>query len=511
MSAPPNDIASLPDLVEGVAARSLPTGASLVGKVGDEVVLVLRTPDGLRAVQGTCPHYGAPLVDGCVQDGRIHCPWHHASFELTEGTLVRPPALDPLRTWPVEERDGRIRVSDVGPRPRRESVPPRRRGTIAVVGAGAAGTAAILSLREAGHAGPLLLIDPDSAAPYDRPNLSKDYLAGTAPEEWLPLRSAGDWEALAVERVFDSVTRIRAGEAALELEGGRVVDFDGLILATGAEPRRLSVPGADEGHVFTLRSLDDCRALRARAEAGARAVVVGAGFIGLEVASALRSRDVAVDLVAPETVPLGRILGPDLGAELQALHERNGVRFHLEKGVREIRTDHVLLDDGTVVAADLVLVGIGVEPRLTLAAEAGIEINDGVVVDSLLESSREAIYAVGDIASFPHPRTGRAIRIEHWAVAQAQGRTAAFNLLGHRRPFRDVPFFWTTQYDVTVQWSGFPGAWDRVEADGSLSEGSLAARFMKEGRPQAAAFVGRNLEALHWELARADDIATEGR
>ncbi len=506
MSSPEIDPATLPDLLVGVPSDALPVGQCLVGRVGDQSVLVVRTQDGVRAVQATCPHYGAPLADGCVHEGRIHCPWHHASFDLTDGTLSRPPALAPLESWSVEERDGLVRVSDATPRTRPLNRPPRARGTVAVVGAGAAGTAAVLALREAGHAGPVLLIDPDPGAPYDRPNLSKDYLAGTAPEEWLPLRSSEDWTSLEVERVVDRVTEIDPDEPTLQLASGRTITFDALILATGAAPHRLPVPGADGAHVFTLRSLADSRAIRARADEGVRAVMIGAGFIGLEVAASLRHRQVEVDVVALDSVPLGAILGRELGAQIQALHERNGVRFHLETGVREIDPRHVHLDDGTSLPAELVIVGIGVKPQLSLAAQAGLEIDGGVVVDAFLESSRKGVYAVGDIASFPHPDTGRSIRIEHWAVAQAQGRTAAFNLLGHTRPFRQVPFFWTSQYDVTLQWSGFPDAWDRVEIDGSLVEGSLSAHFMRGEEALAAAFVGRDQDGLRWELARHDRI-----
>lgn len=509
MSGPQTDIATLPDLIEGVPASLVTTGESVVGRVGDEAVLVVRTKGGLRAVQATCPHYGAPLADGCVHDGRIQCPWHHASFDLSDGTVCRPPALDPLRTWRVEERDGRIRVPAPSPRLRRRNVSRRMRGTIAIVGAGAAGTAAALTLREGGHPGPILLIDPDPDAPYDRPNLSKDYLAGAAPEEWLPLRSDEEWRALGVERMVDRVATIGADERVLELGGGRRVAFDGAILATGAAPRRLHVPGEDQDLVFTLRSLKDCRAIRDRARAGARAVLVGAGFIGLEAAASLRRRSVDVDVINPDPVPLGRVLGPELGSQIRTLHEQNGVRFH-DTEVREIESDRVLLKDGTELTADLVLIGIGVAPRLTLAVEAGLEVDDGVVVDPFLETARKGIYAAGDIAAFPDPRTGRRLRMEHWAVAEAQGRTAAFNLLGYERPFRHVPFFWTSQYDLTLQWSGFPGSWDRIHVEGSVEEGSLAARFEREGRTLAAAFVGRDRESLKWGMTLEDELTGVG-
>ncbi|MEQ9569641.1 MAG: FAD-dependent oxidoreductase, partial [Longimicrobiales bacterium] len=497
-----------PYLLVVVRSSTHPPGASLRGWVGDEAVLLLRTAESLHAVQATCPHYGAPLADGAVHDGRIHCPWHHASFSLDDGAVCRPPALDPLQTWPVEERDGWVRVRRGGPPPPGGGGgPPPPPDGGAGGGGGAAGTAAVLALREAGHRGDLLLIDPDAAAPYDRPNLSKDYLAGTAPEEWLPLRTGGDWAALDVERIVDRVVALDSRKTVLELGGGRRVPYDGLILACGAGPCRLAVPGGDRWNVFTLRSLDDSRAIRARAVAGSRAVVVGAGFIGLEAAAALRHREVEVEVIAPEAVPMARVLGPTLGAEVRALHEAHGVRFHLGRRVSSIDDAGVHFADGGSVPADFVVVGVGVEPRLDLALGAGLRVGDGVEVDRFLESSRRGVFVAGDLASFPDPATGDRLRIEHWAVAEAQGRTAAFNLLGHGRPFRHVPFFWTTQYDVTVQWSGFPRPWDRTDVDGSLAEGSMAVRFLASGNPVAAAFVDRDREGLRFEHDRAVELS----
>lgn len=505
------DSHTLPDLLQGVPSSSLPADGTLVGRVGEEAVLLLRTEEGVHAVQATCPHYGAPLAGGRVHDGLIHCPWHHASFSLHDGAVCRPPALDPLRTWPVEEVEGWVRVRRAAPAPRPSPAPPPHpRGAIAVVGAGAAGTAAALALREAGHRGELILIDPDPAAPYDRPNLSKDYLAGTAPEDWLPLRTTADWESLHIERIVDSVVAFGAREPVIELQGGRRIPFDGLILACGAGPRRLAVPGGQRRNVFTLRSLADSRAIRAGAVPGARAVMVGAGFIGLEAAAALRHRGVEVDVVAPETVPLGSVLGPALGAELRSLHEQHGVRFHLGHRVVSVDGDGVQLDDGRSIPADLVVVGTGVEPRLDLAIRAGLRVGDGVEVDPYLESSRPDVFVAGDLAAFPDPISGDRIRMEHWAVAQAQGRTAALNLLGFRLPFRHVPFFWTTHYDVTVQWSGFPRPWDREEVDGSLAEGSVSVRFMASGVPVAAAFVDRGAEGLRFEGRRDAELEEVG-
>ena len=497
------DFGLLPDLGEGVPVARFETERMLRGRVGDEEVLLVRTDSGYRAVQARCPHYGAPLVEGCVYEHRIYCPWHRAAFDLDDGSVCRPPALDPLKTWPVETGGGLVRVTsgDACP-PTRPSLP-RARGVIVVVGAGAGGSAALVTLREAGHAGPLVLIEPEAEAPYDRPNLSKDFLEGTAPKEWLPLRSPEQWRDLEVKRVEDVVVRILPDQCLVETASGRRIEYDGLVLATGSSARRLPIPGADHAHVHTLRSFEDCRALRSAADAASRAVVVGAGFLGLEAAGALRARGLPVDVIAPEDVPLANVLGTELGMAIQAIHREHGVRFHLGNEVTRISPECVELEDGARVASDLVLLAVGASPRIELAESSGLVVDDGVVVDSRLRTSEENIYAVGDIARFPHPSDGLLYRVEHWAVAATQGRTAALNLLGHDQPFRDVPFFWTRHFDTTVQWAGYPGWWDRVLSRGSAFDGNLCARFLRGGTEVAVASVGCELGGLRRQLAIA--------
>ena len=497
----------LPDLGEGVPVARFETEHMLRGRVGDEEVLLVRTDLGFRAVQAHCPHYGAPLAQGCVYDDRIYCPWHRAAFDLDDGSVCRPPALDPLKTWPVETRAGLVRVTsgDACP-PTRPSLP-RSRGVIVVVGAGAGGTAALVTLREAGHAGPLVLIEPEAEAPYDRPNLSKDFLEGTAPEEWLPLRSPEQWRDLEVKRIEDIAVRILSDECLVETGSGKRIGYDGLVLATGSSARRLGIPGTEHPHVHTLRSLKDCRALLSAADAASHAVVVGAGFLGLEAASALRSRGLSVDVIAPEEVPLMSILGTELGMAIQAIHREHGVRFHMGNKVARIDPEGVVLKDGTHMDTDLVLLAVGAFPRTGLAESSGLMVDDGVVVDSRLRTSEENIYAVGDIARFPHPSRNLSYRVEHWAVAASQGRVAALNLLGHDQPFQDVPFLWTRHFGTTIQWAGYPGPWDHVLSRGSPFEGNLCARFMRGGKELAVASVGCELEGLRRQLAIARDSA----
>jgi len=345
------------------------------------------------------------------------------------------------------------------------------------------------------------VLSADSAPPVDRPNLSKDYLAGTAPEEWIPLRPPEYYASHHIDLVLGRrVTRIDVDRKRVEIDDGRSYPYDALLLATGAEPVRLRVPGADLSHVHYLRSLADSRALIDKAGSAKRAVVVGAGFIGLEVAASLRKRGLDVAVVAPEERPLEKVLGPELGAFLRKLHEDQGVTFRLGKHVTAVEPGDVVLDDGSKLPADLVVVGIGVKPSMELAESAGLAIDRGVVVSSYLETSVPAIFAAGDIARYPDPHSGDSIRVEHWVVAQRQGQIAARNMLGRREVCDFVPFFWTTQYDVTVSYVGHAEKWDRAEIDGSIEGRDCRITYERDGKPLAVATMNRDKQSLEAEL-----------
>ncbi len=342
-------------------------------------------------------------------------------------------------------------------------------------------------LRREGYAGPVVLIDPDEPAPYDRPNLSKDYLAGNAPEEWIPLRPGDFWAEHDVERRTDRVLSIDPDARTVTLDGGETISYGALLLATGASPVRLNVPGADQDHVHVLRTLADTRRIIAAAADAARAVVVGASFIGMEVAMSLRQRGLDVTVVAPEAVPFARVFGEDAGRFVQELHAGHGVQFRLGSTVTEIGEATVRLDDPdrTELDADLVVVGIGVRPDTALAQAAGLDVDDGVVVSARLETSAPGIYAAGDIARYPDPRTGERQRIEHWVVAQRQGQAAARNILGRDAPYTDAPFFWTQHYDVPLAYVGHAEAWDDVRFDGKPGDGPFVAEYLEDGERRA--------------------------
>ena len=293
------------------------------------------------------------------------------------------------------------------------------------------------------------------------------------------------------------------------IESGERLGYDALLLATGAEPIRLPTPGFDRPNVHTLRSLADSRALIAAAKGATRVAVIGASFIGLEVAAALRKRGLEVHVIAPETIPLEKVMGRELGELVRALHEQHGVVFHLGRTADAFDGARLTLSGGGEVAADLVVVGVGVRPRIELAQAAGIAVDKGVLVDALLETDRPGIFAAGDIARYPDARTGERARVEHWVAAERQGQAVARVMLGERRPFATPPFFWSQHYDLTIRYVGNAAGFDRIEVDGSVPDADATVRFMRGGRLLAAASVGRNrenLEAsaeLEGELSRA--------
>jgi apoptosis-inducing factor 3 len=500
-----------PDLAQGCASSDIPEGGSLLGHAHGEAVLLVRHRGEVSAVAATCTHYGGPLAEGLVLDGQVRCPWHHACFDVRTGEAVGPPALKPLRRWSVEHRGSRVLVGRAL-EPSAPRTPASTVGSVVIVGAGAAGNAAAETLRREGHAGPVTLVGAEPNVPVDRPNLSKDYLAGTAPGDWLPLRSAEFYADQQIELLLGTrAVGLDPATRRVLLSDGTSRSYGALLLATGADPVKLTIPGGDGPLVHSLRTLADSRAIIASAQGAGRAVVVGASFIGLEVAAALRTRGLEIHVVAPEARPLERILGPELGDFIRALHEEHGVRFHLGHTLTAVVDRAVILDDGASLPADLVVAGIGVRPAMGLAEQAGLRLDRGVLVDQYLETSAPGVYAAGDIARWPDPHTGRPIRVEHWAVAQRQGQVAARNILGAREPFRAVPFFWSQHYDVPINYVGHAEGWDRLEVAGDPGQRSCLVAYWSSGRISAVATVFRDRESLHAEalLERGDQAGLE--
>jgi NADPH-dependent 2,4-dienoyl-CoA reductase/sulfur reductase-like enzyme/nitrite reductase/ring-hydroxylating ferredoxin subunit len=492
-----------PDLTQGVALADFVDG-KLLGHVGDEEVLLVRVGDDIFAVGAHCTHYHGPLAEGLITGDSVRCPWHHACFDLRTGEAVRAPALSPLACWSIERRDGRVLVKDKReqPKPRGPKAKPGAPAKIVVIGGGAAGFAAAEMLRRRDYRGSIVMLSDDDAAPVDRPNLSKDYLAGSAPEDWLPLRPDDFYAGKDIElRLKTKVAGIDPRQRQVTLAGGERLSYDRLLLATGAEPVRLSIPGADAPHVYTLRSLADCRAIIAAAKDARRALVIGASFIGLEVAASLRTRGVEVHVVAPEARPMERVFGPQLGDFVRALHEEHGVVFHLQDTATAIAGKRATLKSGGTLDADLVIFGIGVRPRVALAEQAGLAIDRGITVNEYLQTSAPDIYAAGDIARWPDPHSGERVRVEHWVVAERQGQAAAANMIGQNERFDAVPFFWSQHYDVPINYIGHAERWDTITVEGDIKAKDCLLRYRRDGRVLAVASVYRDLDNLKAELA----------
>ncbi len=485
-------------------------GAMLAGHAHGEPALLARRGDELFAIGAVCTHYGAPLAEGLLVGETVRCPWHHACFSLRTGEALRAPALDAVSCWRVEQRDGmayvRGKLRDAGRKPGlgTSNTP----ASVVIVGGGAAGNAAAEMLRREAFSGSITMLSADEALPCDRPKLSKDYLAGAADEAAVPLHSPDFYREHGITLHLGArVASLDTANRHVLLADGSRHGYDALLLATGAEVVQLDVPGADLLHVHTLRTLADSRAIVAAATASKRAVVIGSSFIGLEVASSLRARNVEVHVVTPETCPMERILGAEVGAFIRALHEANAVTFHLGTTAASIDAQSVTLKTGERLEADLVVVGIGVRPALALAEQAGLATDHGVTVDEFLQTSVPGVFAAGDIARWPDPLSGERIRVEHWVVAERQGQTAARNILGRQERFDAVPFFWTIQYDFGLGYIGHAEHFDQAEIAGSLQANDCAITYRRGGQTLAVAIVQRNLVGLRAEVEFERTIA----
>lgn len=492
-----------PDFTQGVASSDLAPGAMLRGTVDGAPVILVRSEAGLRAFSAKCTHLGAMLDTGLLAGGEIRCPWHHARFSADTGEALAAPAFAPLGCYRVEERDGRITVG-----PKSESAPPAPKPQaperIVILGAGAAGFACAFELARHGVGSQVTLIGEEADSPYDRTFCSKQYLAGKKERDGVRLRETAFLRESGVElRMGERVAAIDATGRNVRLESGEALGFDALVIATGASPQRLDTPGFERDNVFVLRSLADADRIIASASKGKRALVVGSSFIGLEAAASLRGRGLEVDVVAPSAVPMRKVLGEEVGAMVRAIHEENGVRFHTGK-VRSYDGATALLEDGTSLPADFVVLGLGVSPRVDLAAEAGLDLaskeeGGGIRVDARLETSQTGIFAAGDVANLPK-RTGEGRqRIEHWVHAERQGQHVARVLLGHGQRFEDVPFFWTAHFGTSLRYVGHADEIADARMDGSTEARDFALRLTDRQGGEALVTAKRDKVALQVE------------
>jgi len=519
-----SDALTGPDLAKGVGASNVGAGQMIAGHAFGEPVLLVHVEPNWFAVGAKCTHYSAPLADGVLVGETIRCPWHHACFELRNGAASHAPALNDLPCYDVAiENDivrvtrkrtgGQLRGRDNRPRGSRapekvvfEPNPISGPSSVVIIGAGAAAIGCAEMLRREGYRGPVTLIDGDPDAPYDRPNLSKDYLAGNAPEDWLPLHPKEFYETQQLE-ILAGVTALEVDSKArtVRLSDGSTRPYGALLIATGAKPIRLDIPGGDR--VLYLRTLGDCRAIIDKARNAKSAVVIGASFIGLEVTASLVARGLQVHVVAPEKLPLERVLGTELGALIQSVHEEKGVTFHLGRTAKAVEPGAVILDDGSRIEAELVVAGVGVRPNLDLAESAGVIIDKGIAVNEFLETSVSGIFAAGDVARWPDAYSDARLRVEHWVVAERQGQVVARNMLGFRDRFDDIPFFWSAHYDkVSIQYTGHVERWDETRIEGDVMKMDCAVSYMVGGKRRAMATINRDRQNLENEVAMENEL-----
>ena len=371
--------------------------------------------------------------------------------------------------------------------------------TYLIIGAGLTGAKAAETLREEGFEGGVVLVGAENERPYERPPLSKDYLRREVGREKVYVHDEGFYAKHDIELLLGrTAEHLDVSTSEIELDSGERLSYDRLLLATGAQPRRLSIPGAELDGVLYLRSVEDSDTLRERLDRGGAVVVVGAGWIGAEVAASARQRGLEVTVLDPLAVPLERVLGVEVGAVYRDIHSDHGTRMLMGTGVEAFEGEEVVervrTSDGRELQCDFVVVGVGVEPRTELAAKAGIAVDNGIAVDEFLETSAPGIFAAGDVANADHPFYGSRIRVEHWANALNQGPAAARNMLGQGGPYERLPYFFSDQYDVGMEYTGFARDWDRVVFRGDPAEREFVAFWIAEDRVVA----GMNVNV--WEL-----------
>lgn len=476
-------------------AADLREGELRPAELGGCKVLLARHGGRDYAIGDTCPHAGGPLHEGVLSDGEVLCPWHKAAFRLTDGTRTSPPAVDDVPAYSVREQGGRL-IVDLEPlRSPAAARAGRSDDVFVVIGAGAAGAVAAQTLREAGFDGRVVMVSREDRLPYDRTVLSKYTLSGQEGGEKSPLQAAGYYDELGVERRCGEVAAVDAGGRRVVFADGSVLPYTQALLATGASPRTLTVPGHDLPGVHVLHTAADAESVLRTAEGATRAVVLGDGFIAVEAAGALRERGLEVTVVLAGTQPFERKLGAEVGGAFRRFHEGKGVAFRprakLVAVEGEGRVERVRLSDGAVLPADLVLAGLGVAPATGLLRGVSLRKDGGVPVDAGLRAA-DGLFAAGDLTAFPYRGDGDEVRVEHWRVAQQHGRVAALNMLGGHERFEAVPYFWTIHYKKRLDYVGHAASWDEVVIDGDLSTPDFAAYYVKDDRVAAVAGWGRD-------------------
>lgn len=482
---PEHDVAALTDLADG---------AMQPAEIDGQKILLIRDGETVHAIGASCPHAGGPLEQGVRNAGRIVCPWHKATFCIRTGALLEPPAVDDIPRFNVRIDGDRILVTIPPAEPNQIAQPADQR-VFVIIGAGAAGALAAQTLRRSGFNGRVVMLDQHNRVPYDRTVLSKYYLSGEPNAEKSPLQSQSFYREQRIERRTVRVTRLDAAAKRIDGAGGFSMTYDAALLATGAAPILPQFPGATLGNVFVLRDRTDADAILAQAERSERAVVLGASFIGMEVAASLRERGLDVTVVGREQTPFEKQLGARIGRAFVGLHRRNGVDFRLGQEINMLdgagKVEGVTLASGERLPADLVVTGFGVRPVTDFLLGVARDKDGGVSVDANLKAA-DGLYVAGDTARFPLRGDGAPTRVEHWRVAQQHGRVAAMNMLGKPTRYDAVPVFWTIQYLKRLDYIGHATEWDDIVVHGDLTKPEFLAYYVKDGHVVAAAGLDRD-------------------
>ena len=483
-----------------VAEDQLKEGAPVGARAGTRAVFLARIEGTVCAMGGKCSHYGGPLEKGRLRDHTITCPWHTARFDVRSGQVQAPPALDDLAGYETKVEGGDVYVRKI-----RAEVPSVPRGnddrTVLILGAGAGGLNAALALRKIGFAGRVLMATAEAELPYDRPALSKGFMAGDTSRDDLSLEPEAVYRRLGIEILKEHrATGLDRQKKAVAFSNRRRLHYDKLLLATGGTPRIPDIKGTRLSGFFVLRSLRDADAITGALSRAKAVAVIGGSFLGLEVAASLRSRGLDVHVIAPEPVLMTRVFGPEVGAFIRRRHEKSGIVFHLERTATEIsgrkKVDGVTLSDGSRIAAQVVVAGVGVAPATGYLETSGLVVKGAVPVDSRLRTPDPDVFAVGDIALVPDPLTGEPRRVEHWVEAERQGRHAALGLAGIEKAYGEIPFFWTNQGDVSVKYAGYASSFDRIVFRGDLEAEKVLIGYYRKGALRAVAAMGRTKEFL---------------
>ena len=481
--------------------NDLKDGEMKAVSVGEGKEILLTKVDGsYNALGANCTHYSGPLAEGVLCNGVIMCPLHHACFDAKTGNLLDPPARDSLPKYetkivgddvivlvPDELESSRV--------PEMVKVDLSDKRNYVILGGGASGNAAAQSLRESGYTGKITMITQEDRVPYDRPNLSKDYLSGEALPEWMPLRGEVFYKENGIEILFNTnVSEVNIPSKKI-ITDNKEISYDKMLIASGGTPRKLGIPGSDLKNIFYLRSFEDSDKIIEACTNASKVAVIGASFTGMEVAHSLHERKLNVTAVAPERVPFENVFGKEIGNLIKNIHEENGVVFKLNSQAAKFegneKVNSVVLSSGEKIECDFVVVGIGVKPATDFIKGINLEKDGSIKVDEYLQVN-ENVFVAGDIATFPYNNAN--VRIEHWRLAEQMGRIAGFNMAGKKIKFNKQPYFWTVQSGVNFRYVGHSKNWDETVTWGNINSKNFLTFFIKNNKAEAAMGCNRDRE-----------------